>query len=138
MRPLLLLSLLCLAPLARGATDLLPRPPELEPAIQFWIRVYTQISTNDGFIHDQRNLAVVYETLHFEPDTPARERERRVDAQRERIRDILRRLATGAPPQDADEQKVRELWGPDVTPQRLADAVDDVRFQLGQSDRFRA
>ncbi|HEY6453136.1 MAG TPA: transglycosylase SLT domain-containing protein, partial [Steroidobacteraceae bacterium] len=47
-------------------------------------------------------------------------------------------LATGAPPQDADEQKVRELWGPDVTPQRLADAVDDVRFQLGQSDRFRA
>jgi len=136
-RLLALLLLLCLSPLAQAAEDLLPRPPELEPDVQFWIRVYSQISTNDGFIHDQHKLSVVYETMHFDADTPTHERARRVDAQRERVQGILRRLASGAAPQDADEQKVRDLWG-DATPARLAEAVDDVRFQLGQSDRFRA
>ena len=36
------------------------QPPELEPDIRFWMRVYSQISTNEGFIHDQWNLGVVY------------------------------------------------------------------------------
>jgi membrane-bound lytic murein transglycosylase D len=135
---LLLLALWCLSPLATAAEDLLPRPAELEPDVQFWIRVYTQISTNDGFIHDQHKLSVVYETMHFDADTPTHERARRVDAQRTRVQEILRHLASGAAPQDADEQKVLALWGPDATPARLAEAVDDVRFQLGQSDRFRA
>ena len=33
---------------------------------------------------------------------------------------------------------MRELWGEDTAPARFAAAVDDVRFQLGQADRFRA
>jgi membrane-bound lytic murein transglycosylase D len=33
---------------------------------------------------------------------------------------------------------VRQLWGPDTAPATFGLAVDDVRFQLGQSDRFRA
>ena len=51
--------LLCLSPLAMAAESLLPRPPELEPDVQFWIRVYTEITTNDGFIHDQHKLSVI-------------------------------------------------------------------------------
>jgi len=135
---LALFALLFLSGTALAAGDLLPRPAELEPDVQFWIRVYTQISTNDGFIHDQHKLSVIYETMHFDADTPTHERARRVDAQRERIEGILRHLGSGAAPQDADEQKVRDLWGADATPARLAEAADDVRFQLGQSDRFRA
>jgi membrane-bound lytic murein transglycosylase D len=134
----LLLTLLCLSRLTPAAEELLPRPPELEPDVQFWIRVYSQISTNEGFIHDQHRLSVIYETLHFDADTPIRERSRRVDAQRSRVQEILRHLASGAAPQNSDEQKVRDLWGADTPPARFAEAVDDVRFQLGQSDRFRA
>ena len=70
-RLMLLLALLSMARIAGAAEDLLPRPPELEPDVQFWIRVYTQISTNEGFIHDQHKLSVVYETLHFDADTPS-------------------------------------------------------------------
>jgi membrane-bound lytic murein transglycosylase D len=135
---LALFALMFLSGTAVAAEDLLPRPAELEPDVQFWIRVYTQISTNEGFIHDQHKLSVIYETIHFAADTPTHERAHRVDAQRERIEGILRHLASGAAPQDADEQKVRDLWGAEATPARLAEAADDVRFQLGQSDRFRA
>jgi membrane-bound lytic murein transglycosylase D len=137
-RFLLSIALIGLSTLASAAENPLPRPQELEPDVQFWIRVYSQISTNEGFIHDQHNLAVVYETIHFDADTAQRERARRVDAERSHVQDVLRRLASGVPPQTDEERHVRDLWGMDVTPSRLAAAVDDVRFQLGQSDRFRA
>jgi membrane-bound lytic murein transglycosylase D len=75
-RLLLLCVLLSLARFATAAETLLPRPPELEPDVQFWIRVYTQVSTNEGLIHDQHRLSVVYETMHFDADTPSSERAR--------------------------------------------------------------
>ena len=116
----------------------MPRPPELQRDVDFWVRVYSQIDTNSGFLHDQYNLGVVYDTLHFGANSSPGERERQVDADRERIAAALRRIAAaGDAPLSADDQKIRDLWGPEGTPARLRSAVDDIRFQLGQSDRFR-
>jgi membrane-bound lytic murein transglycosylase D len=135
---LALAVVLSAAPSVAGE-DPMPRPPELERDVQFWIRVYTQIDTNAGFLHDQSNLAVVYETLHFSPDSPPSERQRLVDQARERTAAALRRIAgSGDAPLSAEDQRIRDLWGPDGTPGRLRAAVDDIRFQLGQSDRFRS
>jgi LysM repeat protein len=134
----LAMLMLCfvMAPL-RAADEQFPQPAELQPDIRFWIRVYTEISTSEGFIHDQRNLAVVYDTVHFVPGQIARERQFLVDAMRERYQAILRYLATGAPPRDADDQRVRALWPAATDAARLRQAADEMRFQLGQSDRFR-
>src|SRR6516162_9296769 len=121
-----------------AADDPIPRPPQLERDVQFWIRVYSQIDTNTGFLHDQSNLGVVYETLHFPPDSLPSERQRLVDQARERYAAALRRIASsGDQPLSPEDQRVRDLWGDGVTPARLRAAVDDLRFQLGQSDRFR-
>src|SRR5277367_1952585 len=116
MKRLLLFCCILFSRLTFAADTQLPRPPELEPDVQFWIRVYTEISTNEGFIHDQHKLSVVYETVRFETDTPPHERAHRVDAQRERYHDMLLRLARGVEPQDAEEKRVKELWGVDGTP----------------------
>jgi membrane-bound lytic murein transglycosylase D len=122
-----------------AADDPVPRPPQLERDVQFWVRVYTQIDTNSGFLHDQYNLAVVYDTLHFPPDTVPAEREKLVEAARDRYGAALRRIAAaGDTPLAADDQRIRDLWGAEGTPEHLRAAVDDIRFQLGQSDRFRA
>ena len=76
----------------------MPRPPELERDVQFWIRVYTEIDTNAGFLHDQYNLGVVYETLHFGPNTSAaRARAHRSTAARVRIIAALKRIAACQP-----------------------------------------
>src|SRR4029077_5222808 len=96
--PALAACLLTLAALLRtsrvwGGEGPMPRPADLERDVQFWIRVYSQIDTNAGFLHDQSNLGVVYETLHFAPDSPPTERERMVDQARERIATALRRIA---------------------------------------------
>src|SRR6184192_4866786 len=124
---------------APGEESPVSRPPQLERDVEFWIRVYTQIDTDAGFLHDQYNLAVVYDTLHFEPTTTPGERERVVDRERERYGAALRRIAAaGDGPLSADDQHIKDLWGAEGTPSRLHTATEDVRFQLGQADRFRA
>ena len=117
----------------------MPRPPQLERDVQFWIRVYTQVDTNSGFLHDEYNLGVVYETLHFAPNSSAAEREHVVETARVRIAAALKRIAD-APEGSltAEDQHIKDMWGAEGTPARLKNAIDDIRFQLGQSDRFRA
>jgi len=136
---LALLSALGAFTLARAADDPVPRPPELERDVQFWIRIYTEFDTNSGVLHDQYNLGVVYKALHFAPDTPPRERQREVENAREAVTAALRRIAdSGDAPLSPEDQQIKDLWGAEATPARLRAATEDIRFQLGQSDRFRA
>jgi membrane-bound lytic murein transglycosylase D len=126
-----------LAPLP--AAETLPRPPALERDVQFWIRVYSQIDSNAGFLHDQYNLGVVYETLHFDSGMAPADRQHLVDQERNRYADALRRIAeaTDVSTLSADDQRIRALWGEEGNSTRLREAVNDIRFQLGQADRFR-
>jgi membrane-bound lytic murein transglycosylase D len=121
----------------RVQDKLFPQPPALDRDVNFWIRVYTEIGTNAGFMHDQYNLGVVYETLQFGPDTTARQRERLVEAARARIIAALKRIANSTGTLSPEDQHIRDMWGDAGTPARLLSAIEDVRFQLGQSDRFR-
>jgi membrane-bound lytic murein transglycosylase D len=132
------LALLCATRLL-AAEDPMPRPRELERDVQFWIRVYTEVDTNGGFLHDERNLGVVYETLHFAPNTSPREREKLVEQGRTRYTAALRRIAAAnGGPLSEEDQHILEMWGTEGTPARLLEATDEMRFQLGQSDRFKA
>jgi len=130
--------LLLLSGLASAAPSDIPRPPALERDVQFWIRVYSQVTTHEGLLHDEHNLGVVYQTLQFEPDIAPSERREQIDAQREHYRAILRSLADGsAAADDAEANRVRALFGNEASPARFVLAATEVRFQLGQSDRFR-
>src|SRR5882724_11414907 len=121
-----------------AAEDPMPRPPELERDVQFWIRIYSEVDTNGGFLHDEHNLAVVYEKLHFAPNTSSREREKIVDQGKARYAAALKRIAAANGGQlSDDDQRIRDMWGSEGTPARLLEATDEIRFQLGQSDRFR-
>src|SRR6187399_349790 len=122
---------------ARAAEERIPFPPELQPAVDFWIRVYTEISTSEGFLHDERDLSLVYRRVKFERDVAPGVRRDAVDAEREKIEAMLRRLAQGATDLSEDERKIAELFGPQGSPSRYAEAARTVRFQLGQADRFR-
>src|SRR5580700_6072633 len=123
---------------AADSSTAMPRPPELERDVQFWIRVYSEVDTNGGFLHDQYNLGVVYETLHFTPNTSPREREHLVDQARSRYAAALRRIAAAKDgPLSDDDQRIKDMWGAEGRPSRLLEATDDIRFQLGQADRFR-
>lgn len=134
----LLFTLVVLAAPATAAEELMPRPPELERDIRFWTRVYTEIDSNQGFIHDDWNLDVVYGTVQFKSDINRRERDRIVDKVKNEYRHILLRLSSVRDKDNltAEERQVLALWPEGTSREEFRNAARRLRFQLGQSDRF--
>lgn len=132
--------LLCAASAAAQEAEVLfPRPAELQPAVRFWTRVYTEIDTSSGFLHDPVNLDVVYETLRFAPNPSSRERRRATARATERYSAILTKLASDdRSALDTDEARVLALWPAGTSRSELRAAAGRIRFQLGQADRFKA
>ncbi len=115
-----------------------PRPAALEPAIQFWIKVYTQVSTDQGYVHDDENLAVIYEVVDLPPGASREVRNQKIDAAIKRVRGALYSLGRGKRSGlSATEAAVLASWPQETTSRTLARAAENVRFQTGQSDRFK-
>jgi membrane-bound lytic murein transglycosylase D len=124
---------------AASANPELPRPAALEPNVRFWTRVYTEADTAGGFIHDAEHLDVVYEELRFPQGLGDRARERRVEQAKDRYRAILRSFGRGERAQlSQEEQRVLALWPEGTASQTFQRAAGQLRFQLGQADKFRA
>jgi membrane-bound lytic murein transglycosylase D len=131
------LGLLTLATPVAAEEELMPRPPELERDVRFWTRVYTEIDSNQGFIHDDWNLDVVYGTLQFKPDISRRERDRIIEKVKNEYRHTLLRLSRGEKGNlTAEEQRILALWPEGTSKEEFRNASRRLRFQLGQSDRF--
>ncbi len=126
-----------------GQGEAIPRPEGIQQDVNFWIRVYTEVNTNEGFLHDERNLGVVYDTLKFSAGSSSRDRQRMVDERRDRHIAALRRIIAALPAEaarealSADDKRLLALWGPNPSAIILKDATTRIRFQLGQADRFR-
>jgi membrane-bound lytic murein transglycosylase D len=125
------------------AQTTIPRPEGIQPDVNFWIRVYTEVTTNEGLLHDERNLSVVYDTVKFGAGQSPKDRQRLVDDRRDRHIASLRRIIVALPTEagrdalSADDKKILALWGPNVSPILLKEATERIRFQLGQADRFK-
>jgi membrane-bound lytic murein transglycosylase D len=120
-------------------SELLPKPDEIKPDVEFWKRVYTEINTDQGFIHDDRHLDIVYGTVNLEPGIDRRERNRQVRKIKERYKSTLLKLARESHDDlSNEERRILELWPDDVTRKQLRTAARHLRFQLGQSDKFKA
>ena len=128
---MMVLSASCLLGISLQAQppDLFPQPPELKPAIDFWIKVYTEVDTQSGFLHDSQNLSVIYTALELD--------RRIIERERSQIQEDLRVLAGGKRIDlSRNQQEVLDLWPADVSNETLRTAANNVRWQLGQSDRF--
>jgi membrane-bound lytic murein transglycosylase D len=123
---------------AAEAPDPFARPLELEQDVRFWIRVYTEVTTDQGLLHDDWNLGLVYEVLRFDPAMSPAQRERRVAEAKARYAVLLRRLAAGSTDNlTPHERRILHSFGDKPAAADFRDAIDRIRFQLGQADRFR-
>jgi membrane-bound lytic murein transglycosylase D len=134
----IVLALLFVAPAASAAPEDFPRPAALEPKVRFWKRVYTQVTTSQGLLHDSRDLGVVYGTVNLPEGMSRRARDRFLDKKRAPYKAVLRRLAKGKRTGlSAEEQRILSLFPSDVSNATLRASASRIRFQLGQSNRFR-
>jgi len=125
-------------PATADSADPFVHPPALERDIRFWIRVYTEVTTDQGLLHDDWNLGLVYEVLRFDPASSPAHRERQVHEAKARYAALLRRFADGATGDlTAHERRILHAFGDRVSPADFRDAIERIRFQLGQVDRFR-
>jgi membrane-bound lytic murein transglycosylase D len=123
---------------AASGDEAFPRPYAIHPQIRFWTRVYTEVDTSGGFVHDAEHLDVVYEAIRLPDGLSGRAFQDRVDERKTYYRRILNDLADGKREGlSDDEQRVLQLWPTGASPETLRGAADSVRFQLGQADRFR-
>lgn len=121
-----------------GPSEILfPRPPEIEQAVDFWTRVYSEVDSNSGYIHDSQSLGVVYEVYPL-PTYASPKRQHRIIQKRIRHYEQLLKKIAAAPEQklNPEERRLRQLWGSNVSPAQLRSAAQRVRFQRGQSDRM--
>jgi len=120
-----------------GTTDF-PRPPEIQEAIGFWTRIYSDIDTQSGLIHDNRSLNIVYESFPLPRHASPKRQHRMIRKRVRHYQRLLNRIANKAEAQLNDEERrVKRLWGPHISASQLKKAADRVRFQRGQSDRMR-
>ena len=123
---------------AAGADETFPAPPELKPDVDFWVSIFTTYSAEEGVLHDNRNLAIIYDRLAMPSTLSRRERQRRVAARRKELTAVLRSLASGKREKLSDEQaRVLALWPDDVDNKTLKDAASRIRYQQGLRERFR-
>ena len=127
---------LVVATAAVAARSDFPQPKALEPDVTFWKRIYSEVGTDGGLIHDTHDLSLVYEVVKFPSRYGA---DRHTEDRKRYYQSILRSLAAGKRSGlSPDEKRVLALFGRDATSSRLRLASERIRFQLGQADKFRA
>jgi len=125
------------APARADMADPFTYPPQLEPDVRFWIRVYTEVTTEQGLLHDDWFLGLVYEVLRFDPSDSPRQRQHTVEQAKARYAALLRRFAAGDTANlTPHEHRILDAFGEKATPAEFRTAIDRIRFQLGQADRF--
>ncbi|MDX1517377.1 MAG: LysM peptidoglycan-binding domain-containing protein [Woeseiaceae bacterium] len=131
---------LLLGLLAASATaETFPQPPELEQDVDFWVSVFTQYDSDEGVLHDNRHLGVVYERIDLPAKLSRKARNRVISDRRKQLQQTLRTLAGGKRDNlSAEEARVLALWPEDVSNATLSAAVNRIRYQQGLADRFRA
>ena len=135
-RALLLLLMVAFCRLSL-ADEVFPQPPELRPDVDFWVDVFTEYSNDEGVLHDNRDLAVVYERIAMPEKTARRERQRKVEKRRKALQGVLRSLASGKRDNlTTAEARVLALWPEGVSNKTLSDAVGQIRYQQGLKGRF--
>jgi membrane-bound lytic murein transglycosylase D len=123
---------------AAGAQETFPQPAALQPDVDFWVSIFTEYTTNQGVLHDAQNLAVVYESIDFSPDTGSRERQREIVQRRKHLQAVLARLASGQRDNlTPEDSRILELWPDGVSSATLITASRNIRYQQGLKDRFR-
>jgi membrane-bound lytic murein transglycosylase D len=116
-----------------------PKPAKLVPRVEFWKRVYTEVGTDGGFLHDPDDLRLVYERISLPNGRWDKAGYRHVEARKKHVARVLRTLANGKRGGlSEEEQRILALFETPVSTRALNSAAAKVRFQLGQSDKFRA
>jgi len=118
----------------KAEPDRLPYPRALYHKVEFWKSIYTQYGTSQGILHDSEDLSIVYEDVQLPPNG----NQAIVSEKRAKIRQALFNiLSKRGQNLTTFERKVLSKFPKYASRSRLLQAAENIRFQLGQADRFK-
>jgi membrane-bound lytic murein transglycosylase D len=124
---------------ASVSQDSFPVYESMRANVAFWKKVYAEYPTTKGLIHDNRDLAIIYEVVDLASENQAGARginKERADRAKEKYRQILLSLAGGQDPQTSEAKRVLALFGGSPSSSQLSQAAEAIRFQQCLKDRF--
>jgi len=124
----------------RNQSDIFPIYPCIQPNIDFWLKIYTQYSSDQGVIHDKHHMDRIYGVIPLEDPYRAGGRKinnKRIKAAKKKYKAILSKLMQGKPPAGPEEQRVAQQFGPQAGAAVFRSAMRNLRCQTGQKNRFR-
>jgi membrane-bound lytic murein transglycosylase D len=120
-------------------TELFPAGPVIQDQKTFWIRIFTNVQSNEGLLHDEDLTQPVYEKLVFGTMRLRAQHvviRQRIAGLQARLRQLAADVEAGRA-LNAEQQELLGQFPPGATVQRLRAASKSVRFQRGLADRFR-
>lgn len=117
-------------------------PPEIFPVdqamrvrVDFWKKVYTEITSEEAFLHDSEDLSVIYKKISYAGQSP-RARQRLADDEKRSIQATLRSIVRKKR-QDLNDEEARILG---IIGNRedaeILEMCEDIRRQQGLRDRY--
>ncbi len=129
---------LCLAALVAvsfsttASDDPFPTPDILKDRVEFWKKIYTKYSLNDGVIHDRDYMSIVYSEILNDGSVAT------IRKEKERIIALVNDMNKTDENKWNDEQKsIAEKFKKMATIDELKTAAERIRYQQGQAERFR-
>ena len=95
-----------------------PKPTSLQKDVGFWLKVYTEVTTRQGYIHDAQNLAVIYDRIDLGDDR--RKNRKKIKQIKKEYAKALHKIANGKRINlSRNEARVLQLWVAEVSNERL-------------------
>ncbi len=111
-----------------------PIKGSLVDRVSFWKRVYTEITTQEAFLHDSEDLGIIYKKVSL--PSSRRARIRYLKSERSNMRSILNSIAKkGGTNLNSKEQEVYQLIS-DKKISEIKSLARQLRFQYGLKDRY--
>ena len=122
----------------------------LKKHVQFWIRIYSEFTTNQSLIHDAKYPEIIYEVVDLNKDAndfniSSRDREKRYQNKVKMLKDYYTKVLLSIHKKKTDpsklnevEKRIAQLFASVQEPNKFFNAAHGkrMRIQLGQKDRF--
>jgi membrane-bound lytic murein transglycosylase D len=122
--------------LSNGQPDsIFPVPENLKDNVRFWVLIYTEISTNEGLIHDREYPLVIYRRVNTR-SLDGRKLDRFLEIPKYELKIAIRNVRTA--PRSQWGKLEREIYESfkNLPAGALDSAEDRIRFQQGQKENF--
>lgn len=109
---------------------------EIRKRAEFWKKIYTITSSDQGFLHDPNDLSIVYELVSVAGMSP-KQQTRYVKIRKAKIQNILLSIAYKGKENLTEEESQYYLAVAYKRPDEIKEMAHNIRWQRGLSDRFR-